>query len=107
MDLRLVSLITILFVNFTSFLLLNQYFSLDALDKGVSIRMIGLILSTYPFGNIYASIYIGKNSAFIGKKKLLVICSHALTFSFLIFSLEYFISSKTLYVLFGFLARTI
>ena len=96
-----------LFTNTTSFLLLNQAFSLDALSKGVSAPMIGLILSTYPFGNVWASFKIANNVQDYGKKNLLVKASKMLAFVYFLFSIDRFVYNKTLFVIIAFIARTL
>ena len=107
MDTRLLSLVIMLFVNFTSFLVLNQYFSHDALYKNISIPMIGFILSTYPFGNIFASIYIGKNMIYYGKKNLLIKCSWTLCISYLIFAVLEYIFNYPLYIFLAIIGRSL
>lgn len=107
MDLRLVSIIIILFVNFTSMLVLNEHFSLDALYKNISIPTIGAVLSTYPFGNIFASLYLGKKISTLGRRYLLRMCSYVLSLSFFFLHLSLYIFNRPLFVLVASIARTL
>ena len=105
MDYRLLSLILILFTSFSSLLLLNSYYCEDTVKKGISVPVIGIILATYPLGNIYASVILGKQLDRLGRKKMLYIMNYMLAVAYVLFTSSVYISNFYGFVIVAVLAR--
>ena len=100
-------LVLLLLVDFTNYVFLVPILPDFLMKRGVSLTLIGIILSFYQIGNFFTSLYLGKNMIYFSKKKLIgigqitLICSNV-AFGFLDYS-----SSTTLIMIFCVILRTI
>lgn len=106
-DRILVSLLLMLLCSFVSFLLPNVLFPKIAIEKGLSLNVIGFVFCMFSIGLCITSEYLGKNMAHLGRKRLLLFGGRILSLTFVLFAFSRFISNYFLFLLISLIARTL
>ena len=100
-------LVLLLLTDMTNYVFLVPILPVFLLAKGVSLTLIGFILSFYQIGNFIAAVYLGKNLIYFSKKKIMLIGHITLIASNLAFGFLNYSSSTTFIVVFCIILRLI
>jgi len=106
-DLMLLSLFFLCCIDIATFGFVIPLLPDVVLTRGISLSVLGLILSFYPIGSFIVSLIFGKSLHKYSKIKMLYFCQFLLTISNLIFALLSWIESPFLCMITAIIARSI